>query len=185
MRYLYIDCDGVTLNTIKPAFLEMKELGVDLKDEDAITDYFRKCDWNKLIRIGGQINDSLNKIQMLHESCEFECVTIATHRCSFDEGSIKINEFNNKIPDINVITIPKKIPKHFALKAEGNILIDDAKSKITEWVNDGGIGILFSENVDRLIYPEELDNPNYFITNDLLDALVVNKLYKEKTYRKS
>ena len=32
---------------------------------------------------------------------------------------------------------------------------------------------------------EELDNTNYFITNDLLDALVVNNLYKEKTYRKS
>ena len=29
MRDLYIDCDGVTLNTIKPAFVEMKKIGID------------------------------------------------------------------------------------------------------------------------------------------------------------
>ena len=185
MRDLYIDCDGVIFNTIKPAFKEMKSLGVDLDNQDAITDYFRKCDWNKLIELGGPINNSIEKIKILYESNEFERVNVATHRCSYLEGVIKRNKFNNLIPHINIFTIPKDIPKQFALKAPGNILIDDAKRKIEEWVNDGGIGILFKQDVNGLIYPGELDNPNYFITNDLLDSLVVNNLYKEKTYRKT
>ena len=185
MRKLYIDCDGVIFNTIKPAFKEMKEIGIDLSNDDAITDYFRICDWAKLIRLGGPINDSIEKIKELDNSNEFDKVYVATHRCSHVEGVVKSEIFKDLIPNITIFTIPRKIPKHFALKAENNILIDDAKSKIIEWINDGGIGILFTENVDRLIYPGELNNPNYYITNDLLDALVVNQLHKEKTYRKS
>ena len=185
MRDLYIDCDGVTLNTIKPAFVEMKKIGIDTTNEEAVTEYFRTCDWNKLIKLGGEINNSLEKIKILHESNEFKRVTIATHRCSFNEGVIKTNEFNITIPDINVITIPKSIPKNFALKAENNILIDDALHKILEWIKDGGIGILFSEKVDRLIYPGEFGNDNYFITNNLLDCLIVNDLYKEKTHSRT
>ena len=54
-----------------------------------------------------------------------------------------------------------------------------------EWIKDGGIGILFSEKVDRLIYPGEFGNDNYFITNNLLDCLIVNDLYKEKTHSRN
>ena len=120
---------------------------------------------------------------MLTESESFNTVQVATHRCSYLEGVIKTDKFKKIIPHVKIVTIPKKIPKHYAVPAEGHILIDDAKSKITDWVNAGGIGILFSQKVDRLIYPNESNN-NYFITNNLLDALVVNNLYKEKTYRK-
>jgi len=183
MRDLYIDCDGVIFNTIKPAFIEMENLGVNLKDEDAITDYFKKCDWDKLIRIGGQINNSIEKIKELSNSNCFNTVNVATHRCSYVEGVIKTNVFKELIPDVKIITIPKKIGKHFALPANNHILIDDAKGKVIDWINHGGIGILFSEKADRLIYPNEFDN-DYFITNDLLDVLKVNEYYKEKTYKK-
>ena len=183
MKDLYIDCDGVIFNTIKVAFKEMKELGVDTKNEDAITEYFKNCDWNKLINEGGIINDSIEKIKILAESESFNSVQVATHRCSYIEGVIKTEIFNELIPNIKIVTIPKKIPKHYALPSHGHILIDDAKHKIIDWVNDGGIGILFTEKVNHLIYPYESNN-NYFITNDLLDVLVVNKLIKDKTYSK-
>jgi len=183
MKDLYIDCDGVIFNTISVAFKEMKELGVDLSDEDAITDYFVKCDWDKLIKEGGIINDSIEKIKILSESESFNSVQVATHRCSYLEGVIKTDKFRELIPNVKIVTIPKKIPKHYAVPANGHILIDDARHKIEDWVNAGGIGILFSQKVDRLIYPNESEK-NYFITNDLLDALVVNNLYKNKTYSK-
>ena len=183
MKDLYIDCDGVIFNTIKIAFLEMQELGVNIKDDDAITEYFKYCDWNKLIETGGIINDSIEKIKILAESESFNTVQIATHRCSYLEGVIKTEKFKKLLPNIKTVTIPKKIPKHYAVPAEGHILIDDAKHKIIDWVNAGGIGILFTEKVDHLIYPFESNN-NYFITNDLLDALVVNKLIKDKTFSK-
>ncbi len=186
MRDLYIDFDGVTYDTVKLAFLEMKKLNIDLNNDDAITDYFKYVDWQYLINEAGILNDSIKKIKILIESNEFNIVQIATHRCSYQEGVIKTNELHRQLPILKVITIPKKIQKHHALNARGNILIDDAKDKIINWNKDGGIGILFSQNVDHLIYPYELfDNP-YFITNDLLDALVINNLFKEKekTYRK-
>lgn len=183
MRDLYIDCDGVIFDTIRYGFIEMKELGVNTKNDDDITEYFRNCDWNKLIDLGGIINEATEKIKILDESNEFNTVQVATHRCSYLEGVIKTDKFKELIPNVKIITIPKKISKHHALNARGNILIDDAKSKILDWINDGGIGILFSEQVDHLIYPN--DQNNYFITNNLLDALIVNKLLKEKTYRKT
>ena len=185
MRSLYIDFDGVLFDTITYAFLEMKKLGVDLSNDDAITDYFTKANWQELINSGGVLNDSIKKLEILIESSEFERVEVATHRCSYIEGVIKTNDLKSRIPNLKVTTIPRKIDKHFALKSENNILIDDAKSKVISWINDGGIGILFSQKVDHLIYPYELGDNPYYITNDLLDSLVVNSLYKEKTYRKT
>ena len=184
MRDLYIDCDGVIFNTISIAFLEMKKQGVNIKNQVDIDNYFKYCDWNMLIEKGGIINDSIDKLKILIESNSFNSVSVATHRCSYVEGVIKTNKFKSLIPNLKIITIPKKIGKHFAVPVKNNILIDDALSKIEDWVDNGGIGILFTEKVNRLIYPNEMNNKNYFITNDLLDCLVVNNLYKERTYSK-
>lgn len=184
MRSLYIDFDGVLFDTVTYAFNEMKRLGVDLSDDDAITDYFVKVDWLNLINQGGVLNDSIKKLEILIESEEFERVEVATHRCSYEEGVIKTKDLKSRIPNLKITTIPKKIEKHFALNSHDNILIDDAKKKVVSWIYDGGIGILFSQNVDHLIYPYELGDNPYYITNNLLDCLTVNKLEKEKTYSK-
>ena len=184
MRSLYIDFDGVLFDTITYAFLEMKKIGVDLSNDDAITAYFAKANWQELINQGGILNDSIKKIELLMESNEFERVEVATHRCSYIEGVIKTNDLKTRIPNLKVTTIPRKIHKHFALKSHDNILIDDAKKKVIDWIDDGGIGILFDQKVNHLIYPYEFEDNPYYITNDLLDALVVNKLNKEKTYSK-
>lgn len=184
-KYLYIDCDGVILDTVTYAFKEMKELGVDLTNQDAITNYFKNVNWQDLIDQGGILNNSLEKIMSLKDSQEFESVIVLTHRCSFNEGVVKTNNFNQKIPGVKVITVPKIIKKNFAVKPEGNFLIDDDIKKITDWVNDGGIGIWFNQDVNCLIYPFELNNNQpYFITNNLLDLLKINEYFNEKIYIK-
>ena len=185
MRSLYIDFDGVLFDTVKVAFQEMERLGVDTSNQEEITEYFKNVDWKNLIEEAGVLNDSIKKLEILIKSNEFERVEIATHRCSYNEGVVKTDDLRSRIPDLKITTIPKKIEKHYALKAENNILIDDAEYKILSWINDGGIGILFSQDVDHLIMPYEQDNNPYYITNNLLDILVVNKLEKIKTYRKS
>lgn len=184
---LYIDCDGVILDTMTAAFKEMKELGIDLSNDDNITKYFIEVDWNNLIEIGGEINNSLEKINIIKDSNIFKLVCILTHRCSYQEGVVKTNNFKKNIPNIQVITVPKKIKKHFAVNARGNYLIDDSKSKVLSWIKDGGIGVLFNQNIDHLIFPYELSNDQpYFITNDLLDILEINKLIDEiKIYKKT
>lgn len=185
VRSLYVDFDGVLFDTITYAFLEMKRLGIDITNQDKITEYFKKVNWNYLIEQGGILNDSIQKLEILMDSQEFERVEVATHRCSYNEGVVKTNDLKTRIPNLKVTTIPKKIEKHYALKAQDNILIDDAKEKIINWINDGGIGILFSQKVDHLIRPYELGDNPYYITNNLLDTLLVNQIEKIKTYRKS
>lgn len=184
-RNLYIDFDGVIFDTITFAFLEMEKLKIDIKDNEMITDYFKKVNWYYLIEMGGIINDSLKKIETLNNSLEFDLVCVLTHRCSYQEGVIKEANLMEAIPNLKVITVPKKIAKHHAVLARNNILIDDDLKKILGWIEDGGIGILFNQKVNTLIYPYELNQEQpYFITNDLLDILKVNEELKEKHYVK-
>ena len=184
---LYIDCDGVILGTITFAFSEMKRLGIDLSNDDDITKYFIDVDWNYLIEKGGILNNSLEKINIIKNSNLFNLVCVLTHRCSYQEGVIKTNRFKENIPNVQVITVPKKIKKHFAVNARGNYLIDDAKDKVLSWIEDGGIGVLFNPKVDHLIFPyESSNNEPYFITNDLLDILEIQKIINEiKVYKKA
>ena len=184
-RNLYIDFDGVIFDTITFAFLEMEKLKIDIKDNEMVTDYFKKVNWYYLIEMGGIINDSLKKIETLNNSLEFDLVCVLTHRCSYQEGVIKEANLMEAISNLKVITVPKKIAKHHAVLARNNILIDDDLKKILGWIEDGGIGILFNQKVNTLIYPYELNQEQpYFITNDLLDILKVNEELKEKHYVK-
>ena len=65
MRSLYVDFDGVLFDTVTYAFLQMKKMGVDLTDDDAITDYFTKANWQELINQGGVLNDSIKKCNLI------------------------------------------------------------------------------------------------------------------------
>jgi len=185
-RDLFIDCDGVIFDTITYAFNEMRRLGVDLSDQDLITKYFKDVNWHDLIRNSGVINDSINKINYLKESDVFDLVCILTHRCSWNEGVVKDQKFSHLTPTVKVITVPKKIAKHHAVNARGNILIDDDIKKIIAWINDGGIGVLFNQNITSLIEPYKLNSEQaYFVTNDLCDLIEINRIIDlEKSLRR-
>lgn len=178
---LYIDCDGVILDTIVMAFSEMELLGIDTSNELEIDKYFQNVNWKDLIERSGEINDSCRKIIALSDSNIFRNVAVLTHHCSYNEGKIKKDEFDKSLPNIQVFNVPKKIPKHFAVKANNNILVDDSKEKIIGWVNAGGIGVLFKKNIERFTCPS-YDVP-YFIINDLNDLIFVNNIINE--YQKS
>lgn len=172
-RDLYIDCDGVIFDTMTNAFIEMEMLGIDTSDELAVTKYFQNVNWHELIQKSGQINDSIRKILLLKESNLFNNVAIATHHCSYLEGQTKSMKFQELMPSVQVINIPKKIPKHYAVNSHGNILVDDSRKKIVDWINDGGYGVLFKQDIDSLTYPT-VTNP-YFIINDLMDLVLINE----------
>ena len=78
-----------------------------------------------------------------------------------------------------------KLKKNFAVKPNGNYLIDDDIKKVMDWIHDGGIGIWFNKETNSLIEPFSLAiNQSCFITNDLLDLFKVNECFKDKTYVK-
>lgn len=182
----YFDCDGVLFDTIKVSF---EELGLDYKNiptdpniQKELSEYYKKVDWLDLLNRGGEINEACKKLIVLKNLDIFKNMAVATHRHSYlNEGVSKKQIFNERAKGITVFDIPYKIPKEVALNSIGNILVDDSKSKITSWVNSGGIGVLFNDSVNELILPNE--NTPYFITSEILDVIKVNFLlnYLKKT----
>ena len=183
----YFDCDGVLLDTITTSFKDMNlELGREYRTPD-IVNYYKNINWVDLINRSGEIKNSCRKLLILKNLDLFKNIGIATHRNTYmNEGVAKRNYFNKHAKGITVFDIPIKLEKHFALKADDNILVDDSKKKILGWINDGGIGVLFDQNSSELLLPDE--SRPYYVTNNLLDLIKIiyirNKTLK-KTYQKT
>ena len=183
----YFDCDGVLLDTITTSFKDMNlELGREYRTPD-IVNYYKNINWVDLINRSGEIKNSCRKLLILKNLDLFKNIGIATHRNTYmNEGVAKRNYFNKHAKGITVFDIPIKLEKHFALKADDNILVDDSKKKILGWINDGGIGVLFDQNASELLLPDE--SRPYYVTNNLLDLMKIiyirNKTLK-KTYQKT
>lgn len=141
MKELYIDFDGVILDTITGPFEKIKEL--DLTTEEEVGEYFSKMDWKKLIEDSPVINDSLNCIQKLIESNKFY-ISILTHTNSLNEIVHKVHYIRKYFKDITIIPVPKSISKTKMVHTKDAILIDDYSHNLREWEKEGGIGIKFS-----------------------------------------
>ena len=63
MIQLYIDFDGVILDTITKTYKVMEEENIDIKNEEQVMEFYRNLDWGKLILETPQINDSINEIK--------------------------------------------------------------------------------------------------------------------------
>ena len=48
MKQLYIDFDGVILDTMTKSYEELKKENIDRKDQDKVMEFFRNLDWKKL-----------------------------------------------------------------------------------------------------------------------------------------
>ena len=53
---LYLDFDGVIADTISVTYKKIEELGIDLKDVDKVSKFYRELDWFYLLSTVGQIN---------------------------------------------------------------------------------------------------------------------------------
>ena len=78
MKQLYIDFDGVILDTMTKSYEELKKENIDRKDQDKVMEFFRNLDWKKLIEETEEINDSINEIKKICDSKKFN-VYILTH----------------------------------------------------------------------------------------------------------
>lgn len=145
MKRLYVDFDGVILDTIEVTYRMIEERG--LKNRDEITDFFSKLDWASLLETTDQINDSINCLQKIIDSKKFE-VSILTHVNSLQEIIAKVNYIRRFFSDITIIPVPKFISKTKMIHTEGAILIDDYAGNLREWEAEKGIPILFSKTLE-------------------------------------
>lgn len=153
MKQLYIDFDGVILDTMTKTYEEIEKMGIDKKDQEKVKEYFRNTDWKKLIEETEEINDSINEIKKICASKKFN-VYILTHINSTNEMVAKIKYLHKKLPQVTVVSVPKEIPKTEVVNPSAAILIDDYSGNIKEWQKKLGIGIKFVRTLENGDYPE-------------------------------
>lgn len=162
MKRLYIDFDGVILDTIVVTYQMLKEKGIT--DEDEKTEFYKNLDWANLLATTAEINDSLNCVQKIIDSKKFE-VAILTHVNSLQEIIAKVEYIRKYFPDITIIPVPKFISKTKMIHTEGAILVDDYDGNLREWREENGICVLFSR---------ELEDKGFMVI-DRLDQLLTMK----------
>lgn len=139
MKRLYIDFDGVILDTIPVLYEEAKRQEYEIDDPEFYKNFNFKC----ILKDKYIINDSINCIQKLIDSGKFE-VSILTHCNSIKEGSDKVKYIRKHFSDITVIICPKDISKTKMIHTKDAILVDDYAKNLREWENEGGIAVRFS-----------------------------------------
>ncbi len=143
MQKLYLDCDGVILDTIVGPYKILAEMGIS--EEEDVRAFYRQIDWKSLIIQSGEIDNACQKIEALRECGLFD-ISILSHVNSDNEASAKKEYFAYKLPGIEVITVPKGIEKADFVKANGAILVDDYLPNLEYWSEKGGISIKFSDS---------------------------------------
>ena len=147
MTKLYLDCDGVILDTINMSYKMLKENGIEREEEKE--DFYRNLSWEELIIEAGEINNATDKIKKLTDIYD---VAILTHVISEGEIIAKENYFKAVLPNVKVISVPKGTKKADAVDPKGNILVDDFLPNLDYWHEKGGISIKFSDSGKECIY---------------------------------
>lgn len=165
MQKLYLDCDGVILDTINRSYQMLKEEGITTEPE--ITLFYSNICWETLIKESGEINNSISKIKELTKYFDIE---ILTHVNSENEANVKTDYFKRMLAGINVIAVPKSIKKADFVNPSGCILVDDYSSNLVYWEEKGGIPVKFSdyeENCPYTVIKDLLELINLYIKNKI------------------
>lgn len=141
---LYIDFDGVILDTIDVSYKRIKELYGDNPTKEDVGTFYKNLDWNKFLEECDQINHSLDNLQKLINSKLYD-VAILTHVQTSHEEEAKERYLKKHVPQISFIPVTRPLPKWRAIECKGAILVDDYGVNLKEWHEHGGIAIKFSQ----------------------------------------
>ena len=147
MRRLYIDFDGVVLDTIPPLYEALEASGCDVTEELQRREFFAHFDFSSVINDENILNDSVKCINKLIKSKRFE-ISFLTHINSLTEGVVKVEYLRRHFKDITILLVPKEISKTKMVHSEGAILVDDFAGNLEEWEETGGIAVRFSKEME-------------------------------------
>ena len=148
MKNLYIDFDGVIMDTIRVTYDMLDRLEVDRNDPDKMKEFYSNLNWKQILTLTPIINDSFNKLKKIFQCNKFN-VAILTHVNSLDEAIAKINYIRKYFKDVTIIPVPREISKTRICLSKDAILIDDYSGNLREWEKEGGIGIQFSTDLTK------------------------------------
>ena len=150
-KYIYIDCDGVILDS-EQRMLERKKIAgfPDHNDKKQFEAYFKYADkfieeWDYIINGASSINSSVEIIAELERLKRNIVILTKVH--SLVEMKMKIANLKySRHINCPIICVPPGIQKQEMVSAKGRILIDDSYKNINAWNLVGGKGVLFSVN---------------------------------------
>lgn len=152
MRNLYIDFDGVILDTIPILYKKIEDANVDKYNYKAASAFFASLNWEDLLEETSVLSDSINNIDKIIKSKKFN-VAILTHVNSLNEAIAKVNYLRKYFADMTIIPVPKKISKTKMVQTKDAILIDDYSGNLREWEDEGGIGVRFNLELEDKGFP--------------------------------
>ena len=157
MIKLYLDFDGVILNTIDVTYADLEKKNIT--DLDEIDEYYKNLDWFELIDNCEEINNSISNIKKIIKSNLYD-VNILTHIKTKSEIKAKEKYLKSKIKDINLITVQFGTDKCDVVDCKNAILVDDYIKNLEKWYKKGGIPIKFSDKGKKCKYMSisSLDN---------------------------
>ena len=166
MINLYIDFDGVLVDTIKETYKIMEEIGIDFRDTDKVVNFYKELDWDKLLSNTKEINNAFDNIKKLQDSGIYNPCILTTVN-SLNEINAKVSFIRIKNTKINIICVPKGIDKCKMVNSRNAILVDDFGGNLEPWIESGGIGIKFTDkesNKYKTIYSlDELLNERMYV----------------------
>lgn len=168
MINLYIDFDGVLVDTINETYKMIGELGIDLKDTAKVFEFYKNLDWNKVLSNTKEINNAFKNIELLEASKIYKPYILTTVN-SLQEMQAKVSYIRSKNKNISVICVPKGVEKSSVVNASNSILVDDFSGNLRSWSQNGGLGIKFTnEYSDSFITIKSL--------NELMSCSFIEKI---------
>lgn len=148
--YRYIDFDGVLFNTNE--IIDNLILEKQLTKEEDIRAYISKLNFYKIISSAKPINNSLYYLKKLLESDKY-ITKILSHTNSKEESLAKTSIIKDYINNIDILCVPKYIPKSTYVDPTNAILVDDYKPNLLLWQNNQGLPIHFDKELNKSTYP--------------------------------
>lgn len=157
---LYIDFDGVIMDTIRVSYKMMEDLGIDLSDRDAVIKFYQNIDWNELLANSEELKEAFKYINMIYDEGIYNPIILTTVN-SLQEMTAKINYVRSKNDHISVICVPSGIEKSMVVNAAGSILVDDYSGNLIKWANSEGVSIKFGYD-EKFV---SINSLGYFVRN--------------------
>ena len=143
---LYLDFDGVIVDSIKVTYKMMEEEGIDINDTKRVREFYRNLDWFKLLDEIDEINNAIKNIKKLQKTGMYKLYILTTVN-SLEEAEAKIRYIRRFGLHIPVICVPKGIDKSQMVDPRNSILVDDYSGNLYPWERSGGIGVKFTSEL--------------------------------------
>ncbi len=141
-KNLYIDFDGVILDTITPLYEGIEKNKLKTSEERRV--FIANYPWQNIINDEHIIANAMECIQKIIDSEKFN-LAILTHINSLNEGILKTKYLRKYFKDITIILCPKEISKTKMVHSKDSILVDDYAGNLREWEKEEGISVRFSQ----------------------------------------